>query len=242
MNLIDALHRLAVVASCRPTPAELARALGGQVLQDFGVTYVHVMRLDSHGQWTQAATFGAASSQGCPLSGQGRAKSRCLSMLGSRPRLCVNSERGHDIDAQRGERTSEHTVCMPLLSRGLLVGSMVIAMEADPELDRNAAFWDTLAIGCAILIASGSNKQFPYAKDERPSSRLSARQQQILSLVAEGLTNQQIGHRLGYSESTIGHDLVTAYACLGVRNREDAVRAWLRTVDTDDRPRSGAVA
>jgi len=51
---------------------------------------------------------------------------------------------------------------------------------------------------------------------------LSSRQRRILELVAEGMTNQQIGNRLGYSESTIGHDLVAAYERLGVRNGEDA--------------------
>ena len=53
---------------------------------------------------------------------------------------------------------------------------------------------------------------------------LSARQREILELVAEGLSNAEIAQRLFLSESTIKQHLRAAYKALGVKNRTEAVR------------------
>ncbi|QIN80935.1 hypothetical protein GBA65_20760 [Rubrobacter marinus] len=51
---------------------------------------------------------------------------------------------------------------------------------------------------------------------------LSARRREILGLVADGLTNAQIAHKLFLSESTVKQHLYAAYRLLGVRNRTEA--------------------
>ncbi len=51
---------------------------------------------------------------------------------------------------------------------------------------------------------------------------LSARRREILDLVADGLTNAQIAHKLFLSESTVKQHLYAAYKILGVRNRTEA--------------------
>jgi DNA-binding CsgD family transcriptional regulator len=51
-----------------------------------------------------------------------------------------------------------------------------------------------------------------------------ARQRQILLLVAQGLTDAQIGRRLGLSSATVSKHLTRAYKRLGVPNRAAAVR------------------
>jgi DNA-binding NarL/FixJ family response regulator len=53
---------------------------------------------------------------------------------------------------------------------------------------------------------------------------LSARQREVLSLVAEGMTNAQIAGRLYLSESTVKQHLRGAYKVLGVKNRTGAAR------------------
>jgi DNA-binding NarL/FixJ family response regulator len=53
---------------------------------------------------------------------------------------------------------------------------------------------------------------------------LSARGQEILELVVEGLSNAEIAGRLYLSESTIKQHLRGAYKVLGVRNRTEAAK------------------
>ena len=52
---------------------------------------------------------------------------------------------------------------------------------------------------------------------------LSPRQQQVLELMAEGMTNSEIGERLGVTERTVKAYAQELYDKLGVRNRAGAV-------------------
>lgn len=58
------------------------------------------------------------------------------------------------------------------------------------------------------------------------TAELTARQEEILKLVAEGLTNAQIASRLYLSEYTVKQHLRAAYKALGVRNRNQAARLF----------------
>lgn len=55
-----------------------------------------------------------------------------------------------------------------------------------------------------------------------PSARLSARELEVLGLVASGLANKQIALRLGISERTVKAHLTTVFAQLGVSDRTQA--------------------
>jgi DNA-binding NarL/FixJ family response regulator len=57
---------------------------------------------------------------------------------------------------------------------------------------------------------------------------LSARQREILEIVAEGCTNAQINGRLFLAESTIKQHLRHAYKILGVKNRTEAAKVMRR--------------
>jgi DNA-binding NarL/FixJ family response regulator len=54
--------------------------------------------------------------------------------------------------------------------------------------------------------------------------KLSARQREVLELVAEGLSNAEIARRLYLSESTIKQHLRSSYKVLWVKNRREATR------------------
>ena len=54
---------------------------------------------------------------------------------------------------------------------------------------------------------------------------LPERERQVLRLMAEGLTNKEIGEQLAYSVSTIRNSTVAIYKALGVKGRADAVAA-----------------
>ena len=56
-----------------------------------------------------------------------------------------------------------------------------------------------------------------------PAPRLTARQQELLHLVAAGHTNAQIARRLGISEGTVRTHLENIYERLGVSSRTAAV-------------------
>ena len=61
-----------------------------------------------------------------------------------------------------------------------------------------------------------------------PEIGLSARQREVLGLVAEGLSNAEIAGRLFLSESTVKQHLRAAYKALGVKNRREAAALWRR--------------
>ncbi len=57
-----------------------------------------------------------------------------------------------------------------------------------------------------------------------PTGRPTTRQRQILDLVGEGLTDAQIGRRLGLTTATVSKHLSRSYARLGAPNRAAAAR------------------
>jgi DNA-binding NarL/FixJ family response regulator len=62
-------------------------------------------------------------------------------------------------------------------------------------------------------------------KEREPDfSGLGPRKMEILEMVAEGLSNAQIGKRLFLSESTVKQHLRSAYKALGAKNRNQAAR------------------
>ena len=58
-----------------------------------------------------------------------------------------------------------------------------------------------------------------------PSALLSPWKQEILGLVAEGLSNAEVARKLYLSESTVKQHLRKAYRVLGVKNRREAAAA-----------------
>jgi DNA-binding NarL/FixJ family response regulator len=67
----------------------------------------------------------------------------------------------------------------------------------------------------------------PQAAERRDGAAgLSDRELQVIELLAEGLSNRDIGQRLFISERTVGVHVSRILGKLGVRNRTEAARAW----------------
>ena len=73
------------------------------------------------------------------------------------------------------------------------------------------------ALAGGILFELTANKQ-----SDDPLTRLTDREREILSLVAEGLTNREIGDRLHLAEKTIKHYMTNVLQKLHVRSRVEA--------------------
>jgi two-component system nitrate/nitrite response regulator NarL len=59
----------------------------------------------------------------------------------------------------------------------------------------------------------------------KPFSELSDRQQQIITLLCDALSNREIAEKLGVTEGTIKAHLHTIYGKLGVQSRSELMSA-----------------
>jgi DNA-binding NarL/FixJ family response regulator len=72
-------------------------------------------------------------------------------------------------------------------------------------------------------------------RDSRPATTLTARELEVLALVAEGLANKNIARRLGISERTVKAHLTKVFQAIGVADRTQAA-LWAReNLDQQDR-------
>lgn len=77
----------------------------------------------------------------------------------------------------------------------------------------------TLAAGVLMEMTSSSNK---LAQTINPLDELTARERQILELVASGQSNKEIGRELELTEKTVKHYMTNILQKLQVRNRVEA--------------------
>jgi DNA-binding CsgD family transcriptional regulator len=70
----------------------------------------------------------------------------------------------------------------------------------------------------------GAAEQAARPSDGADDQGLSARELEVLALIAEGLSNRGIGERLVISEKTAGRHVSNIFAKLGVHNRAQAAR------------------
>lgn len=76
--------------------------------------------------------------------------------------------------------------------------------------------------GGAPLSARAATALLPQRRPEGPSAGLSAREREVLGLVAQGLPNKTIARRLGISEKTVKTHLTRVFSVLGVGDRTSA--------------------
>jgi DNA-binding NarL/FixJ family response regulator len=104
--------------------------------------------------------------------------------------------------------------------RALANGSIEIAGEFDSLAAARASDLDS----DAILIAADSID----SDDDGFEEPLTAREVQVLELLAEGLPNKAIAGRLGISDQTVKFHVSSISGKLGAKNRTDAVRRAAR--------------
>jgi DNA-binding NarL/FixJ family response regulator len=69
----------------------------------------------------------------------------------------------------------------------------------------------------------------PASADDTVLERLTARERDIMGLLASGCSNAEIGRQLFLAEKTVKNHLNRIYAKLAVTSRGEAVARWLGT-------------
>jgi DNA-binding NarL/FixJ family response regulator len=105
------------------------------------------------------------------------------------------------------------------------VDGIVLTSCAGVEL---AAVVAQVAAGHAVVPLACLRPVAPDAEAHDPLADLSRRQRDVLELVAMGLDNDEIAHRLYISRNTVKFHLRAIYDRLGVRNRVAAARLLAR--------------
>jgi len=110
-------------------------------------------------------------------------------------------------------------------------GYLVHGQFAPHELERAVL---TVAEGGFLLSESAAGavrrlfeRPAPAAAPSRPDAGLSARETEVMELVATGRTNTEIAQECFLSEKTVKNHINHIFAKLGVRTRAEAVSVWL---------------
>lgn len=125
---------------------------------------------------------------------------------------------------------ARHLGAFPLLFQGSPIGVLWCATgQAIPStwawLARVEAIVAMVAAWARIAVTEPTAAAAGWGSAHlRHAWELSSRQQAILALVRDGLTNAQIGARLGYSPSTVKQEISAMMAMLGAADRVDAAR------------------
>jgi DNA-binding NarL/FixJ family response regulator len=81
----------------------------------------------------------------------------------------------------------------------------------------------------AVMLAGGSRRPGDGGEEEPAAGEaLTPREQEVLELLAEGLSNRAIAARLGISDQTVKFHVASIAGKLGASNRTDAVRRAVR--------------
>jgi DNA-binding NarL/FixJ family response regulator len=104
-------------------------------------------------------------------------------------------------------------------------GQSSLALPAESDRASVAPFtpYERILIWCVLTLLSAHNLPSPR-RSPPPGSHLTAREIEVLGLVALGLTNAQIAARLFLSRRTIDQHLSSIYNRLGVSSRAAATR------------------
>lgn len=135
------------------------------------------------------------------------------------------------VEATREIRASPPAPQVIVLTTYDIESDVLAAIEAgavgyllkDADPDDLAEAIRTAAAGETVL-ATGIAQRM-VRRSLRPATSLSARELEVLELVASGLSNDAIGRRLFLSQATVKSHLVHVFSKLGVDSRTSAVAA-----------------
>jgi DNA-binding NarL/FixJ family response regulator len=97
------------------------------------------------------------------------------------------------------------------------------------------AVQERLVAAVVSRLPAPADQGSPGSGDRKPPDGLTVREAEVLSLLASGLSNAEIGHRLYLSHATVKTHINRIFAKTGVRDRAQAVRyAYQHGLTTPD--------
>jgi DNA-binding NarL/FixJ family response regulator len=120
----------------------------------------------------------------------------------------------------RNAEALEHLASAQELAARLDPALRAAAANGLGVLAKDAGHYDRAACGDTFLAAGVARHVVDAAPD--PFTALTARERQLLSLLAEGVPTTAMARRLGVAPKTVSNTLSAVYAKLGVTNRTEA--------------------
>jgi DNA-binding NarL/FixJ family response regulator len=98
----------------------------------------------------------------------------------------------------------------------------------DAEPDELLRGIEAAARGESPLAPKAAKAVLTARAESRPAAELTAREQEVLGLLGQGLANKQIARRLGIAEKTVKAHLTSVFQSIGVTDRTQAA-LWARS-------------
>lgn len=122
------------------------------------------------------------------------------------------------------------TVFIPLMTGSIAIGLIAIVMSVDttisPELERLfSRVSRSMGFGVSIFTKHPPRLRIHSESSTSIASSLTDRQFQVLRLLDQGRTNNEIAQELMVSESTVRHETMKIYAFFKVGSRSEAALA-----------------
>ena len=125
--------------------------------------------------------------------------------------------------------TTNTFIAWPISVRGAYMSVLgLCARGVYPPSPTLISFFETVGGIFAMQLSQSASTKTTAEADHVSTqySLFTRRQRDVIRLVADGLTNQQIGSELGFSESTIRQETMRIYEILGAAGRADAVKMF----------------
>lgn len=205
---------------------------------------IRVLIVDDQTIFRESLARTLSMETGIELAGRCGTVAEALTVISSHPVDVVLLD--YDLGMERGSsflpeaRNAGFKGAVAVLTAGITsqIASELIRQGVVAIMPKSATLREVIeTIGTAARgIVSIDERQFRNAMAQsQPAERFSDRERKVIAYVMQGLTNKEIGVKVGLSEASVKSVLQRLFAAMGVRTRSQLVCALLETNAAGDR-------